>query len=298
MANFGYADKNKHLADEGIRVNRGMQKKTFKSKGLEYVGELAEKNCKDLQKIVEWNNNHGINFYRITSSFLPWHNKYELKELPNYTVIEEILQKVGKLADEYDQRLTFHPGHFVKLASPTEDVAEKAIKELNTHGKILDIMNTQKTPYNSINIHIGAHYSDKEATGKRFCQNYKKLSHSAKTRLTVENDDNESLWSVSELIKSVHDRIGIPVVYDRLHHQFTGRDLSHKQALNQSIDTWNEKPIMHYSESRQEHGEKDTRPQSHSDNIDGPVKTFGNDVDVMIEAKNKEKALLNYRNKS
>ena len=283
------------LGDEGIRANRGMQKKTFKEKGLEYVAELGEKNCRDLEKILKWNNENNINFYRITSEFLPWHNKYQFEELPNHKEIEKILARIGSLAQESNQRLTFHPGHFVKLASPTERVAQKAIDELDFHGKILDIMGAEKTTYNSINIHIGAHYKDKEETAKRFCQNYEKLSKSAQKRLTVENDDKESLWSVSELIESVHDEIGIPVVYDRLHHRFSGRDLTHKDALKKSVETWDQKSIMHYSESRQEHGEKDSRPQSHSDNIKGPIKTFGEKIDVMIEAKNKEKALLGYR---
>jgi len=295
MVNLGYADRNLHLRDEGIRVNRGMQKKTFKEKGLEYVGELGKENCRDLEKIVKWNNKNDINFYRITSEFLPWHNKYEFEELPNNTEIENILERVGSLAQEKNQRLTFHPGHFVKLASPTESVAKKAIDELNFHGKILDIMGAEKTTFNSINIHIGAHYEDKEETAERFCQNYRRLSKSTQKRLTVENDDKESLWSVSELINSVYDEIGIPVVYDRLHHRFSGRGLSHEQALRKSVATWEEKPIMHYSESREEHGDKDSRPRSHSDKIKGRIKTYGEEVDVMIEAKSKEKALLGYR---
>lgn len=298
MTNLGYADKNYYLGEKDIRVNRGMQKKTFKSKGLEYVGKLAEQNCRDLEKIVKWNIENNIYFYRITSSFLPWHNKYDLDELPNYSKIEKKLERIGKLARNNNQRLTFHPGHFVKLASPTERVAEKAINELDTHGKILDIIGAKRSPYNSINIHIGAHYDNKEETGKRFCENYRELSDAANSRLTVENDDKESLWSVSELIESVHERIDIPVVYDRLHHKFSGRELSHKQAAIEAAKTWDEKPIMHYSESRQEHGEKNTRPQSHSDDLDGPIKTFNTGSDVMIEAKNKEEAVLKYRNKS
>ncbi len=295
MVNLGYADRNMHLRDEGIRVNRGMQKKTFKQKGLEYAGELGEKNLRDLEKIVKWNNENDISFYRITSEFLPWHNKYEFEELPNHKRIKEILGRIGSLARKNNQRLTFHPGHFVKLASPTESVARKAIDELNFHGKILDIMCAEKTSYNSINIHIGAHYKDKDETAERFCQNYRKLSKPVQERLTVENDDKESLWSISELVESIHDEIGIPVVYDRLHHRFSGRGLSHEDALKKSVATWEEKPIMHYSESREEHGDRDSRPQSHSDKIKGPVKTFGEEVDVMIEAKNKEKALLGYR---
>jgi UV DNA damage endonuclease len=174
-------------------------------------------------------------------------------------------------------------------------VAEKAIDELNTHGEFLDLIGAERSTYNSINIHIGAHYSDKEKTGGRFCENYKKLSESAKSRLTVENDDKESLWSVSELIEAVYDRIGIPVVYDRLHHRFSGRERSHGEAAQAAANTWNKKPIMHYSESEQEHGNEDARPQSHSDKIKGPIETHDTDSDVMIEAKDKEKALLEYR---
>jgi UV damage endonuclease UvdE len=273
-----------------------MQKKTFKERGIEYAGELAEENCRDLEKIVQWNIENGIGFYRVTSSFIPWHNKYELEDLPNYGVIEEILERIGETADREDLRLTFHPGHFVKLASPTESVVEKAVNELDTHGKILDIMNAERSPYNSINIHIGAHYSDKEATGRRFCENYRRLSEPARKRLTVENDDKESLWSVSELIESVHERIDIPVVYDRLHHRFSRRGMTHEEAAKAAADTWSVRPIMHYSESKDEHGKEDVRPQSHSECVDGPIRTYGTDADVMIEARGKEKAVIRYRN--
>ena len=295
---YGYADKNYHLADKGIRANRGMQKKTFQSKGLSYAGELAQKNCEDLKKIIEWNADNNIRFYRITSSFIPWHNKYRLEELPNYETLKQLLQEIGRLSESTQQRITFHPGHFVKLASPTDSVVEKAVNELDTHGKILDLMECERSCYNSINIHIGAHYNNKEKTAERFCDNFSKLSEAAKSRLTVENDDKESLWSVSELVDSIHRQIGIPVVYDRLHHRFSGRDLSHEEAAQKAAATWEQKPVMHYSESKKEHGEEDARPQSHSKDIEGPVKTHGTGADVMIEAKNKEKALLKYRSEN
>jgi UV DNA damage endonuclease len=296
MTRYGYADKNIGLQEEeGVRANRGMQKKTFQERGIEYAGELAEENCRGLERILEWNIENGIGFYRITSSFIPWHNRYELEELPNYGTIEEVLGRIGERAEKHSIRLTFHPGHFVKLASPTGSVVEKAVNELDVHGKILDLMGAEKNPYNSINIHIGAHYSDKEATGRRFCENYRRLSEPARKRLTVENDDKESLWSVSELIDAVHERIGIPVVYDRLHHRFSGRGMTHEEAARAAADTWDERPIIHYSESRQEHGEEETRAQSHSDYVDGPIRTYSTGADVMIEAKAKEKAVLRYR---
>jgi UV DNA damage endonuclease len=50
MSLLGYADKNYHLHEKGIRASRGMQKKTFESRGLEFAGELAEQNCRDPSK--------------------------------------------------------------------------------------------------------------------------------------------------------------------------------------------------------------------------------------------------------
>ena len=60
MNRLGYAciclgiNKNKSKK-EFITVNRGMVKKTFDSKGLKYVSEIAILNLKDLLKILNYN---------------------------------------------------------------------------------------------------------------------------------------------------------------------------------------------------------------------------------------------------
>jgi len=162
----------------------------------------------------------------------------------------------------------------------------------------MDAMGLARSPYNSINIHIGAHYSDKAATAERFCAAVERLPDAVRKRLTVENDDKESLWSVPELVESVHDEIGIPVVYDELHHQFTDRGLTREEALEMAAETWpaDVRPIIHYSESRRLHeADPSVSPRHHSDYIAGPIQTNGQDVAVMIEAKMKELALLAYR---
>jgi UV DNA damage endonuclease len=63
------------------------------------------------------------------------------------------------------------------------------------------------------------------------------------------------------------------------------------------MSTWKDiKPVAHYSESKSLH-ENDTtiNPRAHSVLVTNYIDTFGLDVDVMIEAKGKELALLNYR---
>ena len=51
----------------------------------------------------------------------------------------------------------------------------------------------------------------------RFCKNFENLSPSVQGRLTVENDDKESMYSVKDLMY-IHERIGIPIVFDYHHH--------------------------------------------------------------------------------
>ena len=295
---FGYAALNRTLREEDVRTNRGMQQATFEERGLDYAGELAEQNCRGLRRIIEWNIDHDIHFYRITSDLIPWYSQYDLEELPNSNAVLDMLGDVGDLTEKHDLRLTFHPSHFVKLASPTESVVENAVRDLECHGDLMDAMGLSRSPYNSINIHIGAHYSDKAATAERFCAAVDHLPPAVSDRLTVENDDKESLWSVPELVESVHGEIGMPVVYDALHHQFSDRGLTGREALEAAVSTWPDdvRPIIHYSESRRLHeADPSVSPRNHSDYVQGPIHTFGCEADVMIEAKMKERAVMQYR---
>ncbi len=295
---YGYAALNRTLREDDVRTNRGMQEATFDSRGLPYAGELAEENIRGLRQILEWNLAHDISFYRISSDLIPWHSQYTLDELPNSETVFDLLAAIGELATDHDLRLTFHPSHFVKLASPTQSVVDNAVVDLDCHGELMDAMGLSRSPYNSINIHIGAHYSDKAATAERFCDVVESLPAAVRSRLTVENDDTDSLWSVPELVESVHDKIGLPVVYDELHHQFTDRGLTYREALELAADTWPDgiRPIIHYSEARRLHeADPSIAPQNHADFIQGPIQLFGNTVDVMIEAKMKEQAVLRYR---
>ncbi len=66
----------------------------------------------------------------------PWCTEYELHELPDIEAIKAELAFAGKLARAYDQRLTFHPSHFIKLAAEDKDLLAKSIKELEVHSQV------------------------------------------------------------------------------------------------------------------------------------------------------------------
>ena len=297
---LGYACINSTLqAAEGITTNRGMRQKTFNEKGLDYVSELALQNCKDLVNIVKWNEKMDIKLFRMSSDIFPWMTFYDFTDLSNYNEIVSLLKEVGQLADKYDQRLTFHPSHFNALGSPNPIVVEKAIKELNKHGEIMDIMGLSATVYNKINIHVGGAYGDKEATLKRWIDSYYLLDDSTQKRLTIENDDKANMYSVKELYKGISKQCGVPIVFDYYHHKFCTGGLTEQEALTLAVSTWPKDiiPCCHYSESRRkEHLDESIRAQAHSDRITDTIQSYGLDIDVVVEAKHKELAVLNYKN--
>jgi UV DNA damage endonuclease len=299
MNRMGYACINMQLSSQKPRIytGRSMIKRTFQSKGIDYASELGLQNCKDLLEIIKWNNENGFNFFRITSNLFPWCSEYDLKDMPDYDEICDILSEAGRYAIDNDIRITSHPGPFNVLTSPHPHVVENCIKDLSIHGEVFDLMNLSRTPYNKINIHIGGAYGDKVSSMERFCENFHRLPESVKTRLTVENDDKATMYSVTDLYEGVYCKIGIPIVFDYHHHRFCDGGLSEEDALEVAISTWgNIVPVVHYSESRNIEQEDDKiRPQAHSDYVYDYIDTYGNRVDIMVEAKAKELAVLKYK---
>ena len=297
---LGYACINMTLqAAGGITTNRGMRQKTFNERGLDYVSELALQNIKDLETIVKWNEEMGIKLFRMSSEIFPWMTYYDFEDLPDYPMIDIYLKNIGALAEKYGHRLTFHPSHFNALGSPNPKVLESTIKELNEHSKIMDLMGLSATVYNKINIHIGGAYGDKQATLDRWISNYHKLDPNTQARLTVENDDKENMYSVKELYKGISEQCGVPIVFDYYHHKFCTVGLTEQEALELAAKTWPKGivPCTHYSESRRkEKLDESIKAQAHSDLIKDTIQTYGLDIDVVVEAKHKELAVLNYKN--
>ena len=293
---LGYACINSTLSNQKpkITTNRTMVKKTFTEKGINYASELSMLNVNDLSTILKWNVDNGIKFFRLSSELFPWASEYNFSDLPDFDSISKLLSVAGDFAIKNELRITSHPGPFNVLVSPRQNVVDNTINDLRIHGEMFDMMGLSKTPYNKINIHCNGVYGDKTSAMDRFCKNFEKLPHSVQSRLTVENDDKASMYSVLDLMY-IHNRIGIPIVFDYHHHKFCTGDLSEKEALELAITTWPNgiKPVVHYSESKSLHENDDKiKPQAHSDYIYKLPDLYGNDVDVMVEAKAKELSIL------
>jgi UV DNA damage endonuclease len=287
--NIGYACINMTMGKK-VTTNRSMVKKTFNAKGLDYVSELALANAKDIIKILEWNRQHKIHFFRLSSAIIPWGDNIDLTQLKDYKEIKSELKKAGDFAKFHNIRITSHPGPFNVLVSPNEKVVQATIADLELHGKIFDMMGLDKSPYNKINIHCNGVYGDKISAMDRFITNFQRLSKSVQKRLTIENDDKASMYSVKDLMY-IHNAIKIPIVFDYHHHKFCTGDLSEEEALKLATSTWPKDivPVVHYSESKE-----GNKPQAHSDYIKSLPETYGSNVDIMVEAKAKELAILEF----
>ncbi len=286
--NLGYACINLCLADEGITTNRGMIRRTYLEKGIQYASQLALQNVIALKKIMEWNAAEGITVFRITSELFPWASEYKLEAMPDFHEIRQTLEEAGKIPI----RVSTHPGPFNKIAGSGATLAN-TINDLEIHSALFDLMGLPPSHWNKINVHVGGAYGDKLETIQRFAQNFKLLSSNLQKRLTVENDDKGGLYTVADL-HALYEISGIPVVFDYFHHRLHPGTQSEEEAFMTAYETWDVKPIFHFSSSRREYEDPTAKKEAHADYIYERINTYGKDVDIVLEAKMKEKALQKY----
>ena len=87
-------------------------------------------------------------------------------------------------------------------------------------------------------------------------------------------------------------------MFDYHHHKFCTGSQTEEEALKLAVSTWNNvKPCVHYSESKSINEVLIVRLQAHSDYLLNKVELYGLDVDVMMECKMKEIAVLKYKEK-
>jgi len=293
------------------------------------IGNRALLNATDLLHYLKWNIEHGITLFRVGSELFPWHDHYELNDLPQIEEISERLMEAGDYARANGMRLTTHPGPFHVLGTPSNnEVVEKTIIGLERHSEMWDLMGYEPSFENKINIHVAGAYGDHAGTAKRWIKNWHRLSDRLKARLVLENDDKASMWSVRMLYNYFHKEIGIPITFDYHHHTFHPDELSEHEALDMAGSTWPKdvRQCTHYSESRRrekhnallemceennlsfdeldelprlgklKHRWMKIREQAHSDYIIDEIQTYGKELDIVVEAKAKELAVLKYRN--
>lgn len=293
---LGYACINLSLG-KNVTSNRSMTKKTFLQKGKTYASELALLNTTDLVKIMEWNRDNGIGFYRVSSDVIPWMSEFSLDSLPDWRAIGDNFMRFGSIARDNGIRVEFHPGHFTILCSQKPDVVSNAIDDIEKHSQMLDAMGYEPGFDNDINIHVGAAYGDKPAAAKRWCENWQLLSEGARKRLVVENDDKETMYSVRDLHEMIYSVTGVPITFDHFHHIHCTGGMDARGAAELAASTWPTEfePVQHYSSSRRQHEDPKAKPQAHADWVYESIDPYVSNAWVMVESKMKDLSIIKYK---
>ena len=234
-----------------------------------------------------------IGAFRILSQILPIYSHpeygYIVDDLPDAEEIYRNFAMVKDFAETNDIRLSFHPDQFNIIASPHEEVLNNSIRELSYQCMVADLIGAD-----NVNIHMGGVYGDKNATLKRFVENYKNVPDLIKRHLTLENDDMS--YSVEDLYPVCMES-GVPLIYDVHHHRCNPDRFSIAEATDKSLETWKQaEREAHFHISSPKDGWNAANPRKHADYID--IKDFPEkwthdmpDFTIDIEAKAKELAV-------
>ncbi|KAK4506945.1 hypothetical protein PRZ48_000678 [Zasmidium cellare] len=266
--------------------------------GQRYVESLCLANVKDVSKMVRWNDRYNIRFFRLSSEMFPFasHPEYGYKLAP---FASEALAEAGKVIAELGHRVTTHPGQFTQLGSPRKPVIDNAIRDLDYHDEMLSLLKLpeQQNRDAVMILHMGGMFEGKQETLDRFRGQYANLSQSVKNRLVLENDDVG--WSVHDLLP-VCEELNIPLVLDFHHHNIVFDSTQIREGTKDIMElyprikaTWDRKGItqkMHYSEPTPAAITPRQR-RKHNPRV-ATLPPCSPDMDLMIEAKDKEQAVF------
>jgi UV DNA damage endonuclease len=290
---LGYACICTELRKNDIFASRTVRLATLKSKGLNYVKELALQNLRDMLVILKWNKDNDIYFMRLSSEMFPFASHLEYGYSLDFA--DDLLKQIGTYAKDNNMRLTMHPGQYNVLSSPKESVIVNTISELKHHCDILDRMGMGVDSV--MIIHGGGVYGDKQAALKRLEENFLKLPENVRNRLVLENC--EISYCVDDLL-DISERLEIPIVIDYHHDDIYPSSKPIQEYFNRVFKVWHNrgiKPKVHVSNSVPGIKETDSKTarRKHSDYIQylhRSLLTIKFPIDVMLECKMKEQAIL------
>ena len=296
---FGYVAMSMHL--QNASPSKTMTFKQFSSiadreAAIRKLEKITKANLHNCLRLLRHNAIHDIHFFRFSSRLIPLANHPELPDWNYKEVLKEALLPIRSFLREHSEmRLDFHPDHFVLLNTKDKRVFQVSLETLQMHYLLLKGMGIN--PKHRCVLHVGGSYDDKEQALEQFIHNWSLIPVRLQEMVILENDDK--VFTVKDTLY-LCEKLGIPLVFDYHHHLANREEMDDlKVEWKRIIETWernSELPIkIHISSPK---NEKDFR--AHSDIIDlgmlwefiEAVNGSANQIDVMIEAKWKDKALF------
>lgn len=268
------------------------EKQSSDEKKLNKLKQVTLSNLNDLYTILQYNVEKGIHFYRITSQLVPLATHPEVDNWNYRKIFSRDFERIGKFIKEHNMRVDTHPDQFNVINSIKDEVVEVTKRNLWFHVNLFEDLNYSE---GKMVLHIGSSQGGKEQSIKRFINNFNNYPKEISSRLILENDDKT--FTTKEVLK-ICKELEVPMVLDVHHHKCNNDGESIGDLLKDIFSTWNKEilpPKIHFSSPRE--GEFDRK---HSDYINTQdfiefvelSKCFERDFDIMLEAKQKDLALL------
>lgn len=296
---IGYACISMILREQNIFCSRRLTLKTLQIKGVAEIKRLARQNMIDLLTILEYNEQHGLRFFRITSELIPHYGNPLNDQKFTISFAKKYLKAAGEFARQHGHRITSHPGQFAQLGSTRREVVKQTYKDLSYHAKIFEYMGYTPQLGSVMIIHGGGRFGDKIQTMIRWRENFQKLPEHVKRFIVLENDDIS--YTVLDLLPVCED-LNIPLCIDFFHHQCLGKDLFDldDKMIQRVMNLWFKrgiKPKIHWSNQA-----PDKRKGAHDNCVtDIPTEILNickkYDADIMLETKTKDLCALKMYNK-
>lgn len=262
--------------------------KLNKEDRLKKLKEVTYSNIEALEKILRYNIDNNIHFYRMTSNFIPLATHPDVMwDYLKY--FKKDLEYIGKLIKDNNLSVDAHPDQFNVINSDRESVVENTLRTLNMQVDLFEAMNYEQ---GKLVIHIGGAEGGKDIALDRFINNLKNFPKRITDRLILENDDKT--FNAKEVLQ-ICEKTNLPMVFDIHHHNCNNCEEDIKSLLPQIFKTWEDEelvPKIHFSSPRE--FEKDRK---HADYIDAnrflefiykAKESVNKDFDIMIEAKKKD----------
>lgn len=280
----------KTTSSSTVTYTRYSKMKTDKEK-INKLKEVTKSNLDALEKILRYNIENEIHFYRITSNLIPLLTHPEV-DFDYKRFFRKDFEYIGNLIKDNNIRVDTHPDQFNVINSTKKDVVESTLRNLKAQAELFYDLNY---PYGKMVLHVGSSQGGKEESIDRFINNLKLFPKNITDKLIIENDDKTfTARDVLCLCKQINK----PMVLDVHHHICNNEGEEIGELLPEVFKTWENEilpPKIHFSSPREfENDRKHADYINSSDFIkflEKAKEVCDIDFDVMIEAKQKDLAL-------
>jgi UV DNA damage endonuclease len=245
--------------------------------------ELYADNLSRLNAALDFCVERGIRLYRMTSGLFPFADDDLGSQL-----LEEFrgeLSATGQRAQSLGVWLVLHPDQFVVLNSDSPQVVANSIRILETHARVMDMLELPRSPWALVEIHGG-----KGGRSERLVKAVRELPENIRSRIAFEND--EYAYSAAEILE-VCRAARVPMVFDAHHHLVHEKldsydDESVARMLAAARETW---PVPEWQLVHISNGRESFNDRHHSDHITTMPAAFRHAPWIEVEAKQKELAI-------